>query len=118
LEDELMHNDDNLFELMTKMYNEMHEGFKEVNSRINKIENDIKDVKTELSEFREETNTRFDALEDKLNEMEAINGKRHLDFVKELKELRHSINRIEVNTAENRRDIDKLKAARKNKIKL
>lgn len=105
-----MNNEDKLFELMTQMYTEMQNEFK-------KIREEIKDVKTELSEFRKETNARFDTLENKLNEVEAINGSRHLKFVDELAELKHSINRIEINTAENWRDIARLKAMRRYKIK-
>jgi len=123
-----MNNEDKLFELMTQMYaemqnefkkirEEMQDGFNKVNSRIDTVENGLQIIKTELSEFRKETNARFDTLENKLNEIEAINGSRHLKFIDELEEIKHSINRIEINTAENWRDIARLKAMRRYKIK-
>ena len=67
-----------LFELMTKMYGEMQEGFKEVNFRIDSLESEVKDIKTELEEFRKETNERFDSLENKLNELEITNATNHI----------------------------------------
>lgn len=60
-----------LFELMTKMYSEMQEGFKE-------LKNEVIEVKEELKGFREEANERFDNLEDKLIEMEGINASNHV----------------------------------------
>lgn len=83
-----MNNNDQLFELITKMYGEMQEGFKQVNSRITgveskveSIEGEVKEIKEELRGFREETTERFDNLEDKLIEMEGINAANHV-FIK------------------------------------
>lgn len=60
-----------LFELMTKMYSEMQEGFKE-------LKNEVIEVKEELREFREETNEKFDNLEDKLTNLEGTNAANHV----------------------------------------
>ncbi len=38
-----------IFELMTKMYNEMQKGFANVNSRLDKVESEIKDMKSEIT---------------------------------------------------------------------
>ena len=66
-----MNNEDKLFDLVTKMYSDMQEGFKKVNQRLNTVE-------TELKEFREETNTNFSNLEDKLNNLEGTNATNHV----------------------------------------
>lgn len=84
--------DNELFELMTKMYGEMQEGFKQVNSRIDGVENEVNEIKKdvsglkegqnkiekELKEFRKETNENFNILEDNLIEMEGINASNHV----------------------------------------
>ncbi len=71
---------DQLFELMTRMYGEMQEGFKEVNSKINTIDGELKDVKSTIEDFREETNKKFDDLGDKLNDLEATNATNHVSI--------------------------------------
>lgn len=37
-----------LFEFMTKMYSEMQEGFKQVNSKVDSIENEVKKTNTKI----------------------------------------------------------------------
>ncbi len=37
-----------LFEFMTKMYSEMQEGFRQVNSRVDNVENEIKKINTKI----------------------------------------------------------------------
>lgn len=37
-----------LFEFMTKMYSEMQEGFRQVNSRVDNVENEIKKTNTKI----------------------------------------------------------------------
>ena len=41
--------DKEIFELMTKMYNDMQKGFADVNSRLDKVESEIKDMKSEIT---------------------------------------------------------------------
>ncbi len=145
-----------LFELMTKMYGDMqgefkkvredmNKGFKEVNSKIDKIDNRvtiieedhgkkldllfdgykqnadkidrIEDISNELKEFREETSNNFTKLNHYTHDVDTKNADRHFDFVGELRDLKHSVNRIEINTAENWRDIARLKTMRKYKTK-
>ncbi|MBU5311865.1 hypothetical protein KQI38_07470 [Tissierella carlieri] len=55
-----MNNEDKLFNLLEKIYIE------------------LQDTKTELKEFRVETNTRFDSLDDKLNDLEGTNAANHV----------------------------------------
>lgn len=91
--------DNELFELMTKMYAEMQDGFKKVNVEIQEIKKDVSGLKEDVSglkedvsglkqgqdslkkdlkEFRKETNKRFDNLGDQLNEIEGINASNHI----------------------------------------
>lgn len=55
-----MNNEDKLFDLLEKIYIE------------------LQDTKTELKEFRAESNTRFDSLDDKLNDLEGTNAANHV----------------------------------------
>lgn len=74
----------------------------------------------DVSEIKEEfksVNERLDKIGNKLDDIDVKNAHRHLDFVRELKDMKHSVNRIEINTAENWRDIARLKAMRKYKTK-
>lgn len=96
-------------------------------SKFESMETDIKDIKVELNlvseqtailtEFKEETVTKLDKIENKLDDIDVKNANRHLDFIRELRDMKHSISRVEINTAENWRDIAKIKAARKYKTK-
>ena len=61
-----MNNEDKMFDLLEKIYIE------------------LQDTKTELKEFRAETNTRFDSLDDKLNDLEGTNASNHIDIGKKL----------------------------------
>jgi archaellum component FlaC len=94
---------DKLFELMSKMYGEMQEGFKEVNSRIGNVENEVKDLKSEvvsvksdLNEFRIETNQRSDNLEDKLNDLDFFSHK-ELQTKKEMYHIKQKLTRSKRN---------------------
>lgn len=98
-----MDNNEKMFELMTKMYSEMQKGFKNVNEKINGVENELKD-------FRKETNDRFDKLENKLDDVEANNGDRHIEINGKVENMKSDISRIEMNTADNWKDIARLKS--------
>lgn len=103
-----MSNEDKLFELMTKMYEEMQKEFK-------KISEDLEDTKKELQSFREETNTRFDKLENKLDDIEANNANRHLIINQKIKNIKSTLSKIEIVTADNWSDIARLKKIVKHK---
>lgn len=103
-----MNDNEKLFELMTKMYSDMQEGFSKVNSRIDNLENEVKD-------FREETNTRFDNLDDKLDDIESNNADRHITINGEIKRIKAGLSKIEIVTADNWGDIARLKARKKTK---
>lgn len=53
-----------LFELMTKMYNEMQEGFKKVNFRIDNVENEVKGVKDRVTIIEQDHGKKLDILLD------------------------------------------------------
>lgn len=53
-----------LFEFMTKMYGEMQEGFKEVNSRIDNLENEVRETKNKATVIEQEHGKKLDALFD------------------------------------------------------
>lgn len=86
-----MNNNDQLFELITKMYGEMQEGFKGVNERLDKIENKIDDI-------------------------ESNNADRHVLIGGDIRKIKASLSKVEIITADNWGDIARLKAKRKHKI--
>jgi len=53
-----------LFEFMTKMYSEMQGGFKEVNSRIDNLENAVKETKNKVITIEQEHGKKLDTLFD------------------------------------------------------
>lgn len=89
---------------------------KEEQGKISNMVNSIHEQTIELTEFRQETSDNFDKIEGYIHDVDVQNADRHFEFIKELKELKHSVNRIEINTAENWRDIARLKS-RKNNIR-
>ena len=64
-----MNNNDQLFELMTKMYSEMQEGFKKVDTEIQGVKGDIKGIKGDIKEVKE----RVGNLENRMVKMEDDN---------------------------------------------
>lgn len=88
-----------LIEMLEKMYNEMQDGFKEVNSKIETMQTDIKDLKQGQ-----------ERIENKLDDIEAHNADRHIIIGGEIKDMKSDISRIEMNTADNWKDIAKLKS--------
>lgn len=93
------------------------EEFRKLNGKIDTLEstvNSIHEQTIELTEFREETSNNFDRIESYIHDVDVKNADRHFAFIKELKELKHSVNRIEINTAENWRDIARLKSRKHN----
>lgn len=93
---------DKLFELMTKMYGEMQEGFKE-------MKDEVKDVKKQLNEFREETNTRFDGLEDKINNLEGVNASNHVTIKTKLEKVSDDLDFLSHKEFQAERDMYHLK---------
>ena len=53
-----------LFEFMTKMYSEMQEGFKGVDSRIDNLENEVRETKNKVIAIEQEHGKKLDALFD------------------------------------------------------
>ena len=89
-------------------------------SKVDNIEAELSEVRSEVKDFREETNkrfdkidTRFDGLENKLDDLEAINAGRHIIINQDILDLKQSVCRAETNTADNWKDIAKLKALKK-----
>lgn len=66
----------------------------------------------DLTEFRHETKENFIKIQDYIHELDTKNSDRHFDFTRQIEELKNSVNRIEINTAENWRDIARLKSVR------
>lgn len=90
---------DKLFKLMTKMYSEMQEGFKETNSKIDNITKDIAELKDGQ-----------DRIENKLDDLEASNAHRHITINRDVKQIKSTLSKVEIVTADNWSDIAKLKA--------
>lgn len=94
--------------------------FDSMETKISSVETDVKEIKKDLvsvkaqtdilTEFREETIKRFDILEYKLDDIEAKNAERHVTMNSSIVSIKEDLSRVEINTAENWRDIAKMKA--------
>lgn len=73
-----MNNEDKIFDLLEKIYVELQNTKSELKAEIQENRNSIDRVETELKGFREETNTNFSNLEDKLNNLEGTNVANHV----------------------------------------
>ena len=63
-----------------------------------------------MKDFRKETNERFDRLENKMDDIEAKNADRHVEITGQIEDMKSDLSRIEINTADNWRDIARIKA--------
>ena len=81
------------------------------------IASQVNTLAKELNEFREETNTRFDALENKLDDIEVKNAERHISINGDLRKIKSGLSKIEIVTADNWGDIARLKATKRHKVK-
>ncbi len=77
-----MSSEDNFFDLMTKMYAEMKEGFQSVNNRLGNVENQLSNVENQLGNVENRlgkvenrlnnVENRLDNVENRLNNVEKI----------------------------------------------
>lgn len=89
--------EDKVFELLSKMYSEMQEGFK----KIDKIELDVESLKEGQNEIK--------AL---ILEIDPKNANRHVELNAKIDELRKDLNAVEIVTSKNWNDIANLKAVK------
>ncbi len=54
---------------------------------------------------------RFDTLENKLDEIEAKNATKHIELKNNILSIRNDLSRVEINTAENWKDIARIKSS-------
>jgi predicted nucleic acid-binding Zn-ribbon protein len=59
-----MTNEDKIFEFLTRLYAEMQKGFKEVNGRIDKLEDEVKEVKKTVLKIEQDHGQKLEALFD------------------------------------------------------
>ncbi len=59
-----MNSEEKVLELMGKMYAEMTEGFKAVNERLDKVENEVKDIKKTVLTIEQDHGEKLSALFD------------------------------------------------------
>lgn len=97
---------DKSFELMTKMYEEMQENFKTVNSKIDNFTNDISDLKEGQQR-----------IENKLDDLEVSNANRHISMNSDIRNIKSSLSKVEIVTADNWSDIAKIKSAKRHRVK-
>lgn len=55
---------DKLFELMTNLYGEMQEGFNKLNSRMDTVETEVKDVRNKVTIIKQDHGKKLDVLLD------------------------------------------------------
>ncbi len=59
-----MTNEDKIFEFLTRLYAEMQNGFKEINGRIDKLEDEVKEVKKTVLKIEQDHGQKLEALFD------------------------------------------------------
>lgn len=89
--------EDKVFELLSKMYSEMQDGFK----KIDKIEQDVESLKEGQKEIK--------AL---ISELDPKNANRHVELTEKIDELRKDLSTVEIVTANNYAALAKLKAVK------
>ncbi len=104
---------------MTEFEKIILEEFKGFKEELNSLKKEFKEELNSLKEGQQQLNNRLDSLETKvdclneqLDQHEAMNASRHLEFMNEIKDLRKDMTTVEVVTASNYADIVKLKAVR------
>lgn len=75
-------------------------------SKVGSLEANIKDIKNELAAVKEQTTL----LNTKLDVIEAKNAERHVTINSNIISIKEDLSRVEINTAENWKEIAKLKA--------
>lgn len=78
-----------------------------------KVLDNLKTTVDGLSDNFTEIKEGQDRIENKIDDIEVNNANRHLSFTRELNDMKRSISRVEINTADNWKDIARLKNARK-----
>lgn len=130
-----MNNEEKIYDLLEKIYIELQETRTDLNDFKKESKNDLsslrqefkddltsfreeskndlnnlkEEFKEELSGFRKETNKRFDALENKLDDLEAKNANRHIIMNSNIEKLKKNMSTVEEVTAKNWTDIIELK---------
>lgn len=89
--------EDKVFELLSKMYSEIQEGFE----KIDKIEEHVEVLKEGQNEIK--------AL---ILELDPKNANRHMELNAKIDELRKDLNAVEIVTSKNWNDIANLKAVK------
>jgi polyhydroxyalkanoate synthesis regulator phasin len=89
--------EDKVFELLSKMYSEMQEGFK----KIDKIEQDVESLKEGQKEIKS-----------LISELDPKNANRHVELTEKIDELRKDLSTVEIVTANNYAALAKLKAVK------
>ncbi|MDD3839467.1 MAG: hypothetical protein PHP06_02735 [Clostridia bacterium] len=92
---------------------EMQEGIKGLKTSQVEMQEGIKGLKisqVEMQEDIDDIKSTVHGIEDQFRDLESRNANRHMDIIAQIKEMKSDISRIEINTAENWRDIAKLKS--------
>ncbi len=113
-----------IYDLIEKMYINLDTKITDVKNEIGDVESrlrgeigglrselkgDISGLRGELQEFRQETNDRFDRLENKIDDVEANNADRHIAIYGKFNDVNDTLNKIEIVTSDNWGDIAMLK---------
>lgn len=92
---------------------------KETRDFLENMQEGMNDFRSEMQEFRKETNKRFDGLEEEVKEIKTIvgeldpkNANRHLELKDSIDQLRKDLSTVEIVTASNYSDIAKLKSVK------
>ena len=88
----------------------MNDGFKSVNEKL-----DILD--TRVTFIEKDHGDKLTSLDNKLDDIEASNASRHVLMVSDINEIKDSLSKVEIVTADNWGDIARLKVRENNKEK-
>ena len=92
---------------------------KETREFLENMQEGMNDFRSEMQEFRKETNKRFDGLEEEVKEIKTMvgeldpkNANRHIELKDSIEQLRKDLSTVEIVTASNYSDIARLKSAK------
>lgn len=92
---------------------------KETREFLENMQEGMNDFRSEMQDFRRETNKRFDGLEEEVKEIKTMvgeldpkNANRHIELKDSIDQLRKDLSTVEIVTASNYSDIARLKSVK------
>ena len=117
-----MNNEEKILNMIEKMNDNFNERFENIENGLKENKKTIYNINDKVDNIDKRFVTlddkvgsldnKVDNIGDKLDSLKAKNAERHMKIIKKIDEMESTISRIEINTAENWRDIAKLKSTK------